>query len=720
MCASILWLDAGNATGQWVQVGGIYMSSVSALELSGSSIVAGSVYGDMFVSTDEGASWTYSGNLGKYYISQIISVPGAGPAGDTLLFAAAFADTGSGVFTSSDGGNTWNADSSLSGYVECLAASGTNIFAGTLSNGIYYSSDAGQHWTAINKGLPSSNGSAIPSVTSLVSNQTGGAPIVYAATFDGSVFSTSDNGSTWDSLGTLFSYINALVLGQSSADTSTLYAGTNEGLYVSSNDGKLWSRVDSAALHFSVNSIAVTNTAIVVGSDSGLYVSTNNGSSWSLANLGIYNPDVISSATSGSAIVAGTNSGGIFLSLNDGAEWMSLNTDLSTYPISSFLSAGSNVFVGTNDGVFVSGNSGASWTPASIGLGNPGVTSLASTGGNVFAGTDSGVYVSSDNGANWTSADSGLSVGSITAMLAVPSSDTTGGLYAGTTNGIFVSTNLGATWARSDSDLTDSSITCLASVQLPGSSYPYVYVGTTSSSTSYATSSFGIWLAQGLGMSVNHVSAIVASEGNIFAGTQGGGIYVSNTYGGSWSPSDSNLTNSTVNCFATTPPLGQAGTVGIFAGTAAGVFMSTDAGVSWSAIGMGTMDYYSITALGMADSFLLAGTASDGVWRLPLSAVVSGIGPSRENVPFSFKLYQNYPNPFNPSTIISYQVPAISRVVLRVYDVLGREVETLVDGKQTPGEYIVRFDGSRYASGVYFCVLRAGGNVQVRKMLLLK
>lgn len=94
----------------------------------------------------------------------------------------------------------------------------------------------------------------------------------------------------------------------------------------------------------------------------------------------------------------------------------------------------------------------------------------------------------------------------------------------------------------------------------------------------------------------------------------------------------------------------------------------------------------------------------------------------RETAPIAagYKLYDNYPNPFNPSTVISYQLPAVSHVSLDVYDVLGRLVKTLVDSRQTPGRHSVVFDGSGLASGVYFYRLTAPGFVQVKKMLLLK
>lgn len=95
-------------------------------------------------------------------------------------------------------------------------------------------------------------------------------------------------------------------------------------------------------------------------------------------------------------------------------------------------------------------------------------------------------------------------------------------------------------------------------------------------------------------------------------------------------------------------------------------------------------------------------------------------GKLSELVPHTFSLYQNYPNPFNPVTVIRFEIPVRERVVLTVYDVLGRRVRTLMNASESPGIYEIPFDGSELASGVYFYRIRAGSFSKVRKMLLLK
>ena len=89
-------------------------------------------------------------------------------------------------------------------------------------------------------------------------------------------------------------------------------------------------------------------------------------------------------------------------------------------------------------------------------------------------------------------------------------------------------------------------------------------------------------------------------------------------------------------------------------------------------------------------------------------------------MPTEIALMQNYPNPFNPSTTISFDIPHSSFVVLKVYDIIGREVATLVSEEMKPGSYEVTFDAAGLANGVYLYRLTAGSFSDVKKLLLLK
>jgi len=125
---------------------------------------------------------------------------------------------------------------------------------------------------------------------------------------------------------------------------------------------------------------------------------------------------------------------------------------------------------------------------------------------------------------------------------------------------------------------------------------------------------------------------------------------------------------------------------------------------------------------------LFVGTAYAAVWRRPLSEMITSVERLSANVPLHFSLAQNYPNPFNPTTNFEFGISDLGFVSLKVFDVLGREVATLVNEERQPGIYRVTWDASKMPSGVYFYTLRAGdastrsarGFVETKKMILTK
>jgi hypothetical protein len=104
-----------------------------------------------------------------------------------------------------------------------------------------------------------------------------------------------------------------------------------------------------------------------------------------------------------------------------------------------------------------------------------------------------------------------------------------------------------------------------------------------------------------------------------------------------------------------------------------------------------------------------------------MSYVVSGVNDEVSNqTPDNYLLSQNYPNPFNPSTVIKYQLPVEGNVTLKVFDVLGNEVASLLNEYQTEGSYDIQFDAGKLTSGIYFYQLQAGSFTETKKLLLLR
>ena len=137
----------------------------------------------------------------------------------------------------------------------------------------------------------------------------------------------------------------------------------------------------------------------------------------------------------------------------------------------------------------------------------------------------------------------------------------------------------------------------------------------------------------------------------------------------------------------------------------------TDAAFIDSSITSGSTYYYRLS-ITRADS--------SEMQSYPITITTTPTEVVERNAPYRFELFNNYPNPFNPSTVIGYQLAVNSPVTIKVYDVLGREVMTLVNERQTAGDHSVKFDARNLPSGVYFYRLNAGSFSDTKKLLLLK
>lgn len=195
-----------------------------------------------------------------------------------------------------------------------------------------------------------------------------------------------------------------------------------------------------------------------------------------------------------------------------------------------------------------------------------------------------------------------------------------------------------------------------------------------------------------------------------------------------------------------------------FAAGPSGVYKTTNLGLNWYSIGDSQVNYTSAFfinsnkgyATNPSSNFPVTKTTNGGInWygQTPApygfntvfflnenTGFIGGINgtimkttnggvpiiPISTNIPDKYYLFQNYPNPFNPSTIIRYSVLRNQNVKLTVFDLLGKEIATLVNEKQMPGEYEVKFDGSNLPSGIYFYKLTSGEYKEIKRMMLIK
>ncbi|MGD0342800.1 MAG: T9SS type A sorting domain-containing protein [Bacteroidales bacterium] len=224
------------------------------------------------------------------------------------------------------------------------------------------------------------------------------------------------------------------------------------------------------------------------------------------------------------------------------------------------------------------------------------------------------------------------------------------------------------------------------------------------------------WTAMSTGLTAISVSSLVVSGTNIFAGTDNG-VFLSTNDGTSWT------STGIKNRFVTA--LNASGT-NLFAANNYRVFLSTDNGTNWTEVDTGfqvnvvsSTGHISVFSFAANGKNLFAGT-NGGIWKRPLSEMVTGVEDNHKQMPTRFTLDQNYPNPFNPTTSISFILPTRSFVSLKVFDLLGREVATIVSEEMSAGSHTKQWNAENYTSGVYFYRLQAGTYTETKKLVLLK
>jgi len=366
-----------------------------------------------------------------------------------------------------------------------------------------------------------------------------------------------------------------------------------------------------------------------------------------------------------------------------------------------------HIFAGTNgNGIYRSSDNGNSWIQVNTGLTNKTVYALAiNSSDHLFAGTDAGVFRSIDNGDHWE--QKGLS-GKVFSIAINPA----GHLYASSYSGIFRSTTNGDSWSLKYRGPYEPfevrTITINSSWHIFFGLWNYVFRSTDNGDN---------WRKLNTTWQGTVYVLFNIPMGTIFTGT-GSGIFRSSNNGDNWIEVSTGLVNKDVRSFAFESG-GQ-----IFAGTyGGGVYRSDNNGDTWTSINTGLTNPFVLALAISSSGHLFAGTWGNGVFRSiqPITSVAENEGV----FPQSHVLWQNYPNPFNPETMIQYQLPKQAEVRLEIYNVLGELVRTLVNEKQPPRYYTVRWNGKDehgrpVASGVYLYSLRAGEFVQVRKMMLIR
>ncbi len=413
------------------------------------------------------------------------------------------------------------------------------------------------------------------------------------------------------------------------------------------------------------------------------------------------------------------------------AQWMQLN--LPDNDVRCLTIDGNLLFAGTHRGVFVSHNAGDSWTEMNNVLPVMYVSSLAVKDSIIFEGTEeNGVFRSTDFGKSWQMVNNPLFIGyRIKSLSIIPKGNDSMNILAGALGGVYVSTDTGATWLQIDVFSTwggpflvlenaDEQLIIFASI---------FYGGELGGSLIIRSSDYGLnwdYSSNGIPYYYSYISSIVADAQNrLFASVYFPSVYnyqwqifSSSDFGVDWYPISSTLDSAITSMKATD----ISGIQAIFAGTENnGVILSTDEGLTWKQINDVSLEGSTVNTLEVFDQYIYAGTSTSGLWKRSLSEIVTSIKEDNINLlAEGYILEQNYPNPFNPSTTIRYSIPTTEFVTLKVYDVLGKEVSTLVNEEKATGNYEVKFNSGNLSSGIYFYSLKAGKFSGTKKLILMK
>jgi photosystem II stability/assembly factor-like uncharacterized protein len=348
--------------------------------------------------------------------------------------------------------------------------------------------------------------------------------------------------------------------------------------------------------------------------------------------------------------------------------------------------------------VRVTTNGGFTWTTSNTGVTND-INNIRLVGGRGFiVGTNGLICVSTNNGGTWTPFTTGT-----TATFNGSSFTSEAAGWAVGTGGTILRYN-GSTWVAQTTGTTIE----FKGIFAIGSTGYAVGAGGTICRWSGST-----WVPQTTGVTItfNDVAFVndqlgfaVGSGGTICKTTNGGTNWIAlNTGLGALNYRSIKLANATLAWV-----VGDGGLVA----------QTSDGGASWTTSALGVTD--DLLSVEFVEGIgVIVGKAGKG-FRFSTTLVSVREDNSITQLPKEFSLEQNYPNPFNPTTEIRFQMSEVGHVTLKVYDVLGREVATLVNESLNSGRYRTTFDANRLASGVYFYRLESSGSSQTKQMLLLK
>ena len=514
------------------------------------TILAGTIYSEVFRSTDGGLSWLPQ-TFGGYSIALQVLDFQFDPSNTATVYAA----SSQGLLKSLDNGITWNVyGTSVPLFALAIDPSAPQtLYAGNATGvGMLKSTDGGAHWQTANTGLPvlhDSAGTYSPLVVSL-SVDPANPSTVYAGTYGSGLFESGNRAGSWAASGSGIrnTYVSSLALTPQSGQSSTLYAGTQGGGVFQSTDGaQSWAAANAGLDSSTVGALVLDPNApdtLYAGTSDGVAESGDGGKSWQAVNSGFPVSPVsalVLAPGSPGTLFAGTLGSALLKSSDGGASWSASTSGLSgELYISSIAvdpTSAATLYAGTahpydgshSERVFKSTNGGGAWTQTGLDAAGFSVDFIAVNPGKaaqVIAGSKGvvGYFQSLDSGKTWSTIASDAACGGLNAFVFDP---TGANFYIAGTSGVCRSSDGGKTWQVNAVGGSLSAETLLLDPTNPQT----LYVGTSLNGTAgggvFRSSDGGqSWEALGSGLAPVAVTALAIDPlgKTLHASTHGAGV----------------------------------------------------------------------------------------------------------------------------------------------------------------------------------------------------
>ena len=720
----------------------------------------------MFISANLMAQWTYLTNSGVTGILRSVSIVDANVAfisGDSGI-----------VLKTTNGGLNWTNIAALPipatmgcDVVRAIDAN-TVIVAGTPSASfVYKTTNSGTTWTQVF----SETGGYVDDIRFKDANN----GFMYGDPVGGrwSLWKTTNGGTTWDSTGLYL----AQVAGEAGWDNDMCVQGNNIWFGASANS-HVYRSTDFGASWISSTTTGIASTTCVTFSGNIGFVtgggvtlkSTDAGITWSAFTNPGTSLDIHLQSLGTRFWIAQTN---MYYSTNSGSTFpLSYTYAQTTGPMWGIAAN----HTGTQLTVFVTGYAGGIWkytetvepeptTPLWVAQTSPltgvSLNCVSAVNANVcwIGANTGGILLTTDAGTTWTNkANATVGANDVYAICGLSATTCLVSTSPAATF-VFRTTDGGTTWAQVFTQVSGF----IDDIKFKDANNGFIYGDPVSNRWSlWKTSDAGLtWDSAGLylsGVGEAGWNNAMYIEGNyIWFGTNNTKVYKSNNFGatGSWM---SGVTTGTANSYSVAFNGGTG-----FAGTTAAA-KSVDGGGTYTTVTVpGTGNLYAFNTVKYTNRFwynrsniiyastdngttfaeqytgtvgatfqamhiILSGSILRG-WSVSNTGLIAmfdqqfvatNVTPISNVTPETFSLSQNYPNPFNPTTKISFALPKSGFVSLKVYDILGKEVATLVNSNMSVGSYSFEFNASNLTSGIYFYRLESNGFIDTKKMMLIK